>query len=86
MSKKELKSYFREDSRYYKNWLIEPDKYGWRIIPRNFAEDEDLYRWYNNGFCCAFTSLKSAKEYISSKRSVCYYHEVIEYFEKVRNK
>ena len=86
MSKKELKSYFKEDARYYKNWLIEPYKYGWRIIPNTFADDEDLYRWYNNGFCCAFKSLKRAKEYISSNRSVCYYHEVIEYFHKVRNK
>lgn len=86
MSKNELKSYFKEDSKLYKNWLIEPYKYGWRIIPITFTTDEDLYRWYNNGFCCTFTTLKSAKEYISSNRSICYYNEVIEYFEKVRNK
>lgn len=83
---KEMKSYFKEDSRYYKNWLIEPYKYGWRIIPRNFAEDEDLYRWYNNGFCCAFTTLKRAKDYITSNVSTSYYNEVIDYFLKVRNK
>ena len=86
MSKKELKSYFKEGSGYYKNWLIEPYKYGWRIIPITFATDEELYRWYNNGFCCAFTTLKRAKEYISSNESTSYYNEVIEYFEKVRNK
>ena len=83
---KEMKSYFKEDSRYYKNWLIEPYKYGWCIIPRTFADDEDLYRWYNNGFCCAFTTLKSAKDYISSNESTSYYNEVMIYFEKVRNK
>ena len=81
-----MKSYFREDSRYYKNWLIEPSKYGWRLIPRKFADDENLYRWYNNGFNCFFVTLKSAKEYIRSNRSVRFYNELIEYFEKVRNK
>ena len=86
MSKKELKSYFKEGSAYYKNWLIEPYKYGWRIIPITFATDEDLYRWYNNGFCCTFTTLKRVKDYITSNESTSYYNEVIEYFEKVRNK
>ena len=48
---KEMKNYFREDSSYSKNWLIEPDKFGWRIIPITVTTDEVLYRWYNNGFC-----------------------------------
>ncbi len=81
-----MKSYFIEGARYYKNWLIEPYGIGWRIIPNTFSDDKDLYRWYNNGFGAEFTSLKSAKEYISSNRSIAYYNEVIEYFEKVRNK
>ena len=71
---------------YYKNWYIVNGGLGWKLYPSDFYWDKDLKRWYDNGFSCEFTSLKSAKEYISSNRSVCYYHEVIEYFEKVRNK
>ena len=71
---------------YYKNWYIINGGLGWKLYPRDFYEDKDLKRWYDNAFGCEFTSLKSAKEYISSNRSTCYYHEVIEYFEKTRNK
>lgn len=38
-----MKSYFKDGARYYKNWLIEPYGYGWRIIPRTFADDVYLY-------------------------------------------
>ena len=56
------------------------------LYESDFYEDKDLRRWYNNGFSCEFTTLKSAKEYISSNKSVVYYNEVVEYFEKTRNK
>lgn len=72
--------------RYYKNWYIIDGGVGYKLIPCDFYEDKDLRRWYNNGFSCEFTTLKSAKEYISSNKSVVYYNEVVEYFEKTRNK
>ena len=72
--------------KYYKNWYIINGGLGWKLYPHDFYEDKDLKRWYDNGFSCEFTTLKSAKQYISSNRSVRYYNELIEYFEKVRNK
>ena len=71
---------------YYKNWYIVNGGIGWKLYPYDIYWDKDLKRWYDNGFSCEFTSLKSAKEYISSNKSTCYYNEVKEYFEKVRNK
>ena len=72
--------------RLYKNWYIIDGGLGYKLYPRDFYDDKILKKWYDNGFSCEFTTIKSAKEYISSKRSTCYYNEVIEYFEKVRNK
>ena len=52
--------------RLYKNWYIIDGGLGYKLYPRDFYLDKDLKRWYDNGFSCEFTSLKSAKEYISS--------------------
>ena len=74
------------DGRYYKNWRIEVGGVGWKLIPRDFYDDADLRRWFNNGYSIEFTTLDSAKKWISNNKSTVMYNEIVSHFEKVRDR